>query len=156
MNCEAYELALLSDEPLSEEAKAHAAACTACAAFRDQVPGLLADAALPPVSEEERARLASLPQAVLQAYRAERAPRSGWRQVVSLALAASLGAGIASAVLLKLSPGPASAGGATVVRALPDAVAVAEPGWELPAADDGSDLEALEVSWPSINEGDVP
>ncbi len=155
MSCETYELALLSEEPLSPEAEAHVAACPSCSAFRAELPGLLSDAELPPLTDAERERLEQLPRQVLQAYRAEQRPRRAWRQVVSLALAASLGAGVASAVLLKWSPAPSKGGGATVVRALPDAVAVSEPGWELPA-DDGSDLEALEVSWPSINEGDVP
>jgi hypothetical protein len=159
MRCEEFELALLSEEPLSAEAQAHAAACPGCAAFRDEVPGLLADAALPELSLAERARLDGLVPSLLAAQRTQTKRRAALRQAVSLALAASLGAVVASAVVLKLRPVHAAHPAVPMRAAAPssDVVTYADLGFELPAAtDDGSDVDSLEVSWPSPTEGDVP
>jgi anti-sigma factor RsiW len=157
VRCEEFELALLSSEPLSAEATAHTAQCASCKAFAAEVPGLLAAASMPPPSAPEKARLDGLAASVLRQYQADRPKRSVFRQLAPLALAAGLGAVVTSAVF-KLSPVTAQA------SAKPDAARVApadQSGFGdgafdgVAAGDEGSDDESLEVSWPSINEGDV-
>ncbi len=159
MTCEEFELLFLTEEPLGAEAQAHAASCPACAAFQAEVPSLLADAALAEPSLAERAHLERLVPTLLATQRAQTKRRATFRQAVSLALAASLGAVVASAVVLELRPTRAdrTVPAARTVTLSPESLAFADsPGFELPPADDGSDLDSLEVSWPSPNEGDVP
>ena len=159
MNCEEVELALLSGEPLSAPQQAHLSGCPACSQFSNEAKALLAAAAMPPLSSLERMKLDTLAGAVQRAYSAPQPKRSPWRQVVSLALAASVGALITSAVF-KLQPVPVQA---SEQREAPALTLVADQsgfgdvsGFDVAQVSDDSDDEALEVSWPSIPEGDAP
>ncbi len=158
MTCEEVELALSSGDPLSDSAQAHLQSCESCRAFAAELPGLLSDAALPELSAAERTKLDGLTMAVLRQYRADRPRVSGVRQFVSLALAAGVGALVTSAVF-KLSPqAPQSKKAAPqVVQLAADPSGLGDSAFELASADDATDDDAsLEVSWPSLNEGDVP
>lgn len=160
MKCEEFELLLTSGDPLSEEAAKHQQSCESCSAFAAELPGLLSDAALPAMSSAEHAKLNGLTDAVLRQYRADQPRRSATRQLVSLALAASVGALVTSAVF-KLAPAGTAAKSkapeAPLTQVVADQVAFADNTFELgQTADDASDDDSLEVSWPSPTEGDVP
>jgi hypothetical protein len=158
MKCEEFELALTSGEELSAEALAHQQSCESCKAFAAELPGLLSDAALPAMSSAEQAKLNGLADSVIRRYRAEQPRRSGWRQMASLAVAASLGALITSAVF-KLGPERGQASrkpDAPAPQLSADQTPFSDGAFEVAsAADDSSDDDSLEVSWPSLNEGDV-
>jgi predicted anti-sigma-YlaC factor YlaD len=162
MTCEDLELSLLEQpSALSEEARAHLEGCAACRAFQADAGLLLQAARLPEPSSVERARLERLPLTTKQAWRREQglrlgqAPRGSWVQrLAGLAVAAGLGAAVASGVLLRQGP--------TTVHPVTASVQADSFDDEL-AADDSlfslanvSDDEGFsEVSWPTT-EGDMP
>ena len=147
MNCDDVELELSGGEP-SVEARAHLADCASCQASA-RVLGL---AALPPLSQSERLVLSGLQAGAQQSWRAGRARGEGLRRLASLALAAGVGALLASAVLVKTAPEPKPV--EPVVRT----VLLSAP--EVPVLDfDGANLSDdevfFEVGWPSPTEGDL-
>ena len=146
MNCEDVELELSGGEP-SVEARAHLADCASCQATA-QVLGL---AALPALTEPERLMLNGLAASTHQQWRAQRRRGEGLRRVVSLAMAAGLGALLASAVLAKTAP---------AVHVDPQVKTVTVMESEVPVLDfeeaNLSDDEVFfEVGWPSPTEGDL-
>ena len=147
MNCEAAELDL-SGEELSPETRAHLADCTSCQA----TARLLGLAELPPLSELERMTLNGLTVSTQQAWKKQQQRGGALRQWGSLALAAGLGALIASAVLVKIAPKPAPAEPLvrTVVMTAPEV-----PVLDFEEANLSDDEVFFDVSWPSPTEGDL-
>lgn len=154
MNCEDFELEL-GDGELSAAAQAHLDGCARCRETYEVV----ALAALPEVSATERARLAGVAPAARAAWSA-RQRRDGWLgRVAGLALAAGLGAVVASAVLLS-RPAPAELAVAPQVRT----VVLETPSIDFDDASDDSlnlsdDEVFFEVAWPtpdSETEGETP
>lgn len=146
MNCDDVELELSGGEP-SIEARAHLVDCASCEATA-RVLGL---AALPALTESERLMLNGLATSTHQAWRAQRGRGEGLRRVGSLALAAGLGALLASAVLAKRTP---------TVGVEPQVKTVTVMESEVPVLDfeeaNFSDDEVFfEVGWPSPTEGDL-
>lgn len=142
MTCEEVELEL--PEP-SEQARAHLETCASC---RDTAK-LLGLATLPPLSEAERAMLAGLATSLPRAVVPPR--RDGLvRRVASLAVAAGLGALVASAAMLKFSPAPRIE--TRTVLVTPPEIPVLEVSDELDLSDDEV---FFEVGWPSPTEGDL-
>ena len=146
MNCEDVELEL-SDEP-SIEARAHLADCASCQATA-RVLGL---AALPPLSETERMMLNGLATATQQVWKKQHQQRGALRQWTSLALAAGIGALIASAVLVRNTPAPVKVEPLvrTVVMTAPEV-----PVLDFDEANLSDDEVFFDVSWPSPTEGDL-
>ncbi len=143
MTCEETELELVTSEAPSPGALEHLATCERCRAFQASSAQLLADAALPAPSAEEKARLSTLAPRVLQGFQRTDRRRSFARRVVSLAVAACMGAAVASAALLP-----------RVQRAAEQPVVVVSdfgfPDLEPASSSDTEDeLDTFEVSWPS-------
>jgi hypothetical protein len=146
---------------LTEAQRTHLAGCEDCRAARS----MLELAGLPPVSEAELEALAASEGALLSAWKAQQPPPAVislasrrapvWRQLTQLALAASLGAVVASAVFLKH---PAGGPGAERPLSLTPVV-LEEPALPDQAADEAnlSDDEVFfDVSWPSAtSDGDL-
>jgi hypothetical protein len=145
---------------LTEAQRTHLAGCEDCRAARST----LELAGLPPVSEAELAALAASEGALLSAWQAQQPPPAVislasrrapvWRQLTQLALAASLGAVVASAVFLRH---PASGLGAERPVSLTPVV-LEEPA--LPDQADEANLSDdevfFDVSWPSAtSDGDL-
>lgn len=129
-------------------AQAHLETCTNC---REALEALTL-AAQPPPPAAERAKLTGLAGATQTAWLAAQRQRSARRSLVSLALAASIGALVATGVMWKLQPRAPVSVAAPAPSAEPSMVVWMEDATP-PAADDASNFE---VSWPSLNEeGDV-
>jgi hypothetical protein len=149
MNCTEAVLELSQSEPSesSESLRVHLAGCAECRASAQ----VLALAALPPPSGAEQAALERLAAGALVAWDAREERRTRWRargrQALRLALAAGLGAMLASGALLALRP-TGSGPGAHLVpkgRDEPAQLAVADEAYLQ------DDEVFFEVSWP---EGD--
>ena len=141
MTCD--ELELLLPEGLTEpRVQAHLAGCARC----QQTAAVLALAVQPAASVMEKAKLGGLPGAVQAQWGRQQARRAAARTFVGLAVAASLGAVVASGVMWKLN------GAQPVqVRGEPEVLVLMED--STPASDEEL---SFEVSWPSLNEeGDV-
>ncbi|MDP1825056.1 MAG: hypothetical protein Q8L48_17495 [Archangium sp.] len=147
MNCEDVELELSGSEP-SLEARAHLADCASCQA----TARLLGLATLPPLTQNERLLLNGLSASTHEAWRARRSRGEGLRRFASLALAAGLGALLASAVLVKTLPRavPAEPQVRTVLVAAPEV-----PVLDFDGANLSDDEVFFEVGWPSPTEGDL-
>ncbi|MFO0598068.1 MAG: hypothetical protein U0228_22390 [Myxococcaceae bacterium] len=151
LSCEDVELELSGPEP-SAEARAHLAGCASCT----ETARVLGLATLPPLSETERLLLSGLAASTTREARAQRAPRAnaGWGR---LALAAGLGALLASGVVLKVTEPRVVL--QTVTETRTELVAATE----LPdlSAGEASDFNLsdddvfFEVGWPSPTEGDL-
>ncbi len=145
MTCDELEL-LLPDEAQDAAAQAHLAGCARC---RNSA-AVLSAAAQPPLSSEERAKQVTFATTVQSQWLRHQRVRTTTRSFVGLAVAASLGALVASGVMWKLSapvPQPSSP-----MRQQPEVLVMLEDSAP-PAADDES---SFEVSWPTLNEeGDV-
>ncbi len=142
--CEDVELALVIGEPLNDELNQHRSGCEQCTAFAAESAQLLADAALPPMTASEKAALATLAPRVQQQWKQKNTRTGLLRRFASLAIAAGLGAAIASAALVpKLSRDvlPASSDGPEFSVSAP----------ELAASDAADDELDFEVSWPTID-----
>lgn len=155
MTCEDFELEL-GEPALSVAARAHVAGCAACRESYEVVTL----AALPPESAAERAALANLPAATLTAWRAKDRRRDLVGRVVGLAVAAGLGAVVATAVLLELRPAPQSPGVQPVAATQPAAEPVLLEAPVVPdlsgdALNQVDDEVFFEVSWPSVTEGEL-
>jgi hypothetical protein len=143
ITCEEVELEL--PEP-SVEARAHLETCAACR----ETAKLLGLATLPPLSEAERAMLGGLAASLQREVQAPRRRDSVAGRVASLALAAGLGALVASAAMLKLSPEPRVE--TRTVLVTPPEIPVLEVSDEFDLSDDEV---FFEVGWPSPTEGDL-
>jgi hypothetical protein len=141
MTCEDVELELSSPEP-SEPARAHLASCLGC----QETARLLSLAALPAVSDSERAALVGLEQDTVRAWKAEHRRGEAVKRAASLLLAAGLGALIASGLLLNTTP-PAVQ---TVFVSAPEV-----PVLEMEEDNLSEDEVFFEVGWPSPTEGDL-
>lgn len=144
MNCEDVELELSGAEP-SPEARVHLEQCASC----QQTARVLGLAALPPLSQAERLMLSSLAASTVELGRSQRRRGEGARRLASLALAAGLGALLASAVVSR--PVPASEPEVrTVLVAAPEM-----PVLEFDEANLSDDEVFFEVGWPEPTEGDL-
>jgi hypothetical protein len=145
MTCDDFELSLLTSDELSAAAREHLACCEQCRAFQTRSAQLLADAALPPATPEEKAAAAGLAPRLHQSWRTLERRRSAARRFVGMAVAACLGAAVASAALL-----PRLQAHEAVTSDFP---AVEWPSSNEPelasSMDNEEELENLEVSWPS-------
>ena len=148
MTCDELEL-LLPEGAGEPAAQAHLAECPSCR----ESAAVLAAAAQPGLSPSEKAKLVGLSSAVQGQWIRLQQRRGRVERVLGLAVAAAVGAVIASGVMLKLNPAPAAPPPVVVMpRAEPEVLVVLEDASPL-AADDESNFE---VSWPSLNdEGDV-
>ena len=139
MTCDELEVSL-PEGAADEAVQGHLAQCESCREAA-AVVALATQAALSPV---ERARLASLPLGVQSQWDRLQRRRAGARKFIGLAVAASLGAVIASGLMWNLKPVP--------LGAQPEA----QPGSNDAAASAAEDESSFEVSWPTLNEeGDV-
>ncbi len=157
MPCEDVEIEL-SELPktYSAELTEHLKGCASC----QQTARVLGLATLPEPSALERATLTQLPLKTHLAWRAKEARRFSVQRVAGYALAAGLGALVASASFLSFQKPEPLVGGAPVQQtvAQPAApVALADSDWDttddgLAAADD--EAAFFDVSWPSLPEGE--
>jgi hypothetical protein len=147
MNCDDVELELSGGEP-SVEARAHLGDCASCQTTA-RVLGL---AALPSLSEAERLTLNGLQTSTQQAWRTQRSRGEGVRRVGSLALAAGLGALLASALITRTAP----ASKTEPQQVTPVTMMAAEvPVLDFEEANLSDDEVFFEVGWPSPTEGDL-
>lgn len=146
MNHEDVELELSSGEP-SVDARAHLETCNACRESA-KVMGL---AMLPPLTDSERLLLNGLSASVQREWRLTRQPRRT-RGFAQLALAAGVGALIASGAIFGLRPTPAAITRTETVFVTPPEVPVMEISDELTLSDDEV---FFDVGWPSPTEGDL-
>jgi hypothetical protein len=144
MTCEDVALELSGPEP-SAEARAHVAGCASC----QETARVLGRAALPPLTETERLLLQGLASSTQAAWRARQGRGERVRRVASLALAAGVGALLASAVLAR-RPVEAPREVETVYLAIPELASFDDD-----AANFSDDEVFLEVGWPSPTEGDL-
>jgi hypothetical protein len=148
MTCDEVELALVVGEGLSPGAKEHLVTCEKCSAFQRDAAQLISDATLPPMSASEKAAAASLAPRVHNAWKAKDRRRGVLRRFAGLAMAACMGAVVASAALVpRLSqqgarPQPVPT---TTISNEPEWQV---PGFELPSAGADDELD-FEVAWPT-------
>lgn len=145
MNCEDVELELSGGEP-SPEARAHLESCVSCR----ETARVLGLAALPPLNETERLVLSGLAATTVERERAQRSRGEGARRVVMLALAAGVGALLASAVISRAPPVASEPVVRTVMMTAPEV-----PVLDFEAANLSDDEVFFEVGWPSPTEGDL-
>jgi len=148
MNCEAVELELSEAEP-SVEARAHLEGCASCT----ETAKVLGLASLPPLSQSERLALTGLASSTQKEWRSSRVRVGAVRRVASLALAAGVGALLASGLVLKLMPKPE----ARVETKVVTVSALELPNFEVVSDEPNlSDDEVFfDVGWPSPTEGDL-
>ena len=144
MTCEEIELEL-SGGTLSPEGRTHLDGCASCR----ETARLFGLAAMPAVTDAERLMMKSLASST-QAEWVRKSSRGGaFRRVASLAMAAGVGALVASGVMLKLRPEPE-------VRVQTIHVTPPElPNIELVDSNLSDDEVFFDVSWPSLTEGDL-
>jgi hypothetical protein len=147
MTCDEVELLLVTGEALSAEAKEHLSTCEKCSVFQRDASQVIADAALPPLSALEKGALQGLAPRVHHAWKQKERRGSVVGRFMGLAIAACMGAAVASAALLpKLAqqsiPHEATANSNPGVTEWPEA------GLELPAAAPDDELD-FEVGWPT-------
>ena len=144
MNCDDVELELSESEP-SVEARAHLERCASCR----QTARVLGQAAMPALTDTERMLLNGLAATTVERARSQRQRGGSLRRVGSLALAAGLGALLASALVSR-----------TVKSAEPEVRTVMMTAPEMPVlefdeANLSDDEVFFEVGWPSPTEGDL-
>jgi hypothetical protein len=142
MSCETVSTLLLEmPAEVPADAQAHLKGCVECSALARELALVRDLTAIPKPSPAVRGRLASMGPAVRFSLDEGRRRQGLWRRGLSLAVAAGLGALVATLAL-----------GTT---AAPTAPLASETGWDVPfAADEGmagiNDDEMFdEVSWPS-------
>ncbi len=141
MNCDEVELSL-PEKAEDAAVRAHLLECVACS----ETAAVLSLAAQSPLGAAEKAKLSSLPLAAQSQWARLSRRREAARKFIGLAVAASLGAVIASGVMWKLKP-------VVQARAEPQVLVVMDDSAP-PMTDE--ELTFDEVSWPSLNEeGDV-
>lgn len=149
MTCEDVELELSGGTP-SVDARAHLETCTSC----QTTAKLLGLAVLPPLSDTERLVLSGLAASTQREWESRQRSASSTRRVASLALAAGVGALLASTVLLgtRAEPTPVVET-RTVLVAAPEVPDLADfVGDDFNVSDDDV---FFDVSWPSPTEGDL-
>jgi hypothetical protein len=139
MTCEDIELELTAGDP-SPTVKAHLATCASC----QETARVLGLARLPEPSDTERLLLSSVAATVQREWRRQPPRASLFKRSLGYALAAGVGALIASGVILKLRPAPVTPPAPAKV----EPVAFTEPNLV-------DDEVFLEVGWPSPTEGDL-
>ncbi len=144
MTCEETELEL-SGGALSAEGRAHLDGCSSCR----ETARVLGLAALPAVTDSERLMLKSLASTTQQAWRAREHRSGSLRRAASLALAAGVGALLASAVAVKFQPAPEVR--VETIHVTPPEL----PGIEFADANLSEDEVFFDVGWPSPTEGDL-
>ncbi len=147
MNCEDVELELSGGEP-SAGARAHLETCAACRESA-KVLGL---ATLPALSDAERLVLNGLAASSQKQWRATRQRGGTARRFASLALAAGVGALLASAAMVKLAPSPQPRVETRTVLVTAPEVPVLEVSDEFTLSEDEV---FFDVGWPSPTEGDL-
>lgn len=146
MKCEDVELELTGAEP-SPEARAHLEGCRAC----QDTARLLGLATLPPPSQAERLVLSGVATSTQRAWNQSQRRFSTLRRVASLALAAGVGALVASTAVVKLTPVPEARIETRVVTMAP----IELPSLDVSDEPNLSDDEVFfDVGWPSPTEGD--
>ncbi|GMU60495.1 MAG: hypothetical protein AMXMBFR34_22580 [Myxococcaceae bacterium] len=151
MTCEDFELEL-GAPALSALARAHLEGCASCR----ETCEVVALAALPEVAAAERAALVGLSTSALSAWRAQDRRRDVLSRVASLALAAGLGAVLATGVMWKARPAAVAEVPALVQPvAAPVLLEPVVPDFSDDAFDSGDDEVSWEVSWPLVTEGDL-
>lgn len=148
MTCEDVELELSGGSP-SAEARAHLETCERCQATAK----LLGLATLPPLTDTERLVLSGLAASTQREWRARHVPRGSFAaRIGGLALAAGLGALLASTIALKAMPEP-KVETRTVVMTAPEVPELSDlVGDDFNVSDDDV---FFEVGWPSPTEGDL-
>lgn len=146
MTCEEVELEL-SGGTLSVEGRAHLDGCAACG----ETARLFGLAALPPVTDAERLMLKSLASTTQQAWRSQQSRGGTFRRVASLAMAAGVGALVASVAMVKLRPMPQPEVRVHTVHVMPPEL----PNIEFADANLSDDEVFFDVGWPSPTEGDL-
>ncbi len=145
MTCDELEV-LLPDGANDPEARAHLAECADCR----ESAAVLTMAAMPALTVNDKAKLVGLASAAHNQWTSNQQRRSNSQRFLGLAMAASMGAILASGVMWKLNvsaPQPS-----TQTRMQPEVLVLLEDSSPLTADDESS----FEVSWPSLNEdGDV-
>lgn len=94
--CDDVQLALSCEDELDAPQQAHVASCAACQAHREDAKRVVAAAAMPPMSARETSALASLERSTRAAWAAEHRPPRGFQRVIGYAVAAGVGALVAS------------------------------------------------------------
>lgn len=149
MTCEECEALLIEagGEGSAPELGAHLEGCGRCRAFARSTAEALSLSAVP-LSEAERERLEGLADATLQAWKGRERRRGLLYRLGGLALAAGIGAVVASAALLSSRPTPSATTG---------------PLWEVSFYEEPSELGpdelapfALEVAWTGEPTFDLP
>jgi hypothetical protein len=149
LNCEDVEVELSGGTP-SDAARAHLESCASCR----ETASVLGLATLPPLSDAERLLLSGLSATTTRAWKDRQSRSSSVRRFGSLALAAGLGALLASGLVLKLMPVPEP-------RIETRTELVATPVLPELTADETEDFNLsdddvfFEVGWPSPTEGDL-
>jgi hypothetical protein len=141
MNCDEVEL-MLPEGTGDEAVAAHLLECATCR----ETAAVLGLAVQGPLSAGEKAKLSGLPVAVQAEWSRLQRRRDAARKFIGLAVAASLGAVVASGLMWKLTPAP-------LQQPLPveSQLVVTMDDLSLPAVvEDDASFE--EVSWPSLND----
>jgi hypothetical protein len=148
MTCDDVELELSGGSP-SPDARAHLETCASCQATA-KVLGL---ATLPPLTDTERLVLSGLAASTQREWRARSTPRGSFAaRLGGLALAAGLGALLASTIALRSMPEP-KVETRTVVMTPAEVPEFSELiGEDFNVSDDDV---FFEVGWPSPTEGDL-
>ncbi|MFT3710829.1 MAG: hypothetical protein QM817_24660 [Archangium sp.] len=150
LECEDVEVELSGGGPVSDAARAHLETCESCRGTAK----LLGLATLPPLSDAERMLLSGLAATTQRAWRDQQARPSSVRRFGSLALAAGLGALLASGLVMKLMPVPEPRiETRTELVATPVLPELA--GEEIEDFNLSDDDVFFEVGWPSPTEGDL-
>ncbi len=154
MTCEEIELALSERPPaLTPEVAEHLTTCASCR----QTAQLLSLARLPELSAVEVSGLAQLPGRSLGAWRAQETRRFSLRRFAGYAVAAAIGALVASGVTsFRLT-------GTTALEAQPPyaaaTLALGETEFDFGTGDDdlftSDETEFFDVSWPALDEGEA-
>ena len=156
MQCEDAEV-LLSEMPEapSGELNEHLAGCRSCR----QTATVLGLASLPEPTALERAALSQLPLRAHQAWHVKEARRFSVQRVAGYALAAGLGALVASASFLSFrAPDPVLPQQVKAVEQRPAETLGEDPDWDVGdeglAAPADDETAFFDVSWPSLTEGE--
>lgn len=134
-----------------EAVEAHLKSCPSCAAFDEASREVLALAALPPLGPDDERLLASLPEATLARYAEREKRRTFVRRAAPLALAAGIGALLATAALTLGRPVPSD----TSDLAWAELAEMAEPEVAEPELGPLFEWAALEVGWTTEAELDL-
>jgi hypothetical protein len=151
LSCEEVELSLLEPQR-SDAVRAHLSGCEKCRAFEKDLGEIGELAALPELTGGERAKLLGLAPRTLARVRQGEVRWGAVRRVAGLALAAGLGALVATVALRSGGEQPG-----VEVRPIPVSDTTIE--FPLVLVDDGVMADSdddVEIAWPNPNEGDAP